>query len=253
MAIVRIAVGSRVFAPSWGMTVLAAAGCALFVALGLWQWKKGVRREAEWAAFARGADPAVVLDSRDVMQFPRFQHVRVTGSFEGAHQFLLNNEIHNGEDGYRVLTPFTLTDGRTLLVDRGWVPFTGYQSRLPDVRLDMPAKATLTGRLDDLPAGGLSFGKRAPSAGAGWPKVTTFPSMRQLERALGRRLEPRILLLDPAMPDGYVRQWTPPGMAPLRNMAYGIQWWMFAATAFIIWVVLSARRPRSPGSLRQPR
>ena len=242
MAIVRIAVGKRLFAPSWGMTTLALAGCALFAYLGLWQWHKGVRREGEWTNFARGADPAVALGSRDVMRFPRYQHVTVSGRFDGAHQFLLNNEIHDGDDGYQVLTPFELGDGRTLLVDRGWVPFTGSQDRPPDVRLDVVAERTLTGRLDNLPAGGLSFGKMPPEAGSRWPKITTFPDMRQLEAALGHKLERRILLLDPKMPFGYVRDWTPPGMAPIRNLAYAIQWWMFAATAVVIWVVLSARR-----------
>lgn len=242
MTIVRIAVGKRVFAPSWGWTALAAAGCVLFVYLGSWQWHKGIRREGEWVEFARGADPAVPLGSRDVMQFPRFQHVTVTGRFDDAHQFLLNNEIHDGNDGYQVLIPFELTDGRTLLVDRGWVPFTGRQDRPPDVRLDVPGEHTLTGRLDNLPAGGLSFGKMPPKAGSRWPKVTTFPDMPQLEAVLGHRLEPRILLLDPKMPFGYVREWTPPGMAPVRNLAYAIQWWAFAATVVVIWIVLSARR-----------
>ena len=224
------------------MTALAAVGCALFVYLGLWQWHKGIRREAEWTEFARGADPAVALGSRDVMRFPRFQHVSVTGRFDAAHQFLLNNEMHDSNDGYQVLTPFELADGRTLLVDRGWVPFSGYQDRPPDVRLAAPGERTLTGRLDNLPAGGLSFGKMPPKAGGHWPKITTFPDMRQLEAVLGRKLERRILLLDPKMPLGYVRDWTPPGMAPVRNLAYAIQWWMFAATAFVIWAVLSARR-----------
>jgi surfeit locus 1 family protein len=235
------------------MTSLAAAGCALFVFLGSWQWQKGVRREAEWSEFARGADPAVVLGSRGVLQFPRFQHVAVTGRFDPAHQFLLNNEIHDGEDGYRVLTPFRLGDGRTLLVDRGWVPFSGYQNRPPDVRLDAPGVLTLTGRLDNLPAGGLSFGRMPPTAADRWPKITTFPHIDELETVLGRTLEPRILLLDPKMPYGYVREWTPPGMAPVRNLAYAIQWWMFAATALVIWAVLSTARPRQAPRLPNTR
>ena len=56
MVIVRIPIGGRVFAPSWLMTALTAALCVGFVALGRWQWDRGVRRQAQWDAFARGAD-----------------------------------------------------------------------------------------------------------------------------------------------------------------------------------------------------
>lgn len=249
MAIVRIPVGKRVFAPPWGLTALAAVICAVFVHLGFWQWHKGILREAEWAAFARGADPPVALGSQDVMRFPRYHHVSVTGRFDDAHQFLLDNEIIDGEDGYQVLTPLVLTDGRVLLVDRGWVPFTGSEERLPDVRLTASGTISLTGRLDNLPAGGLSFGKRGPPPGDHWPKVTTFPDMQQLSAAFGRPLERRILLLDAGEPFGYVRRWKPPGIEPVQNLAYALQWWGFAATLFIIWLVLSARRPKPQTSL----
>lgn len=241
------------------MTALTAALCILFVYLGRWQWDKGIRRQAEWADFARGADAAIVLGSHDVTRLTRFQHVEVSGRFDPARQFLLDNITHDERAGYEVLTPFELDDGRILLVDRGWVPFSGYRSELPDVRLDAAAAGpvALTGRIDELPAPGLSLGRMPPPAGNHWPKVTTYPDMGQLAAALGlrldhggsgSRLEPRIVLLDPTAKFGYVRDWQPPGIPPLRNLAYGIQWWCFAATLFIIWAVLSAPRPRQPAS-----
>ncbi|MGH8261371.1 MAG: SURF1 family protein, partial [Steroidobacteraceae bacterium] len=231
--------------------------CALFVHLGQWQWHKAQRRQAEWTAFARGADRAVDLGARVTSDVPRFQRVRVTGRFDPDHQFLLDNRIVNDEAGYEVLTPLTLGDGRVLLIDRGWVPFTGSRSRLPDVHLAANRAVTLTGRVDTLPAGGLSFGKAPPSPGAHWPKVTSYPDMAQLAVALGAsvaggRLEPRIVLLDPHEPYGYVREWRPPGMSPAKNMSYAAQWWLFAVTLAIIWLVLSAPKPRVPRTEPSP-
>lgn len=246
MPIVRIPIGRRVFAPSWTMTALTAALCVLFVYLGNWQWNKGIRRQAEWADFARGADPAIALGSRDVAGLTRFQHVEVTGRFDPAHQFLLDNITHDDRDGYDVLTPLVLGDGRVLLVDRGWVPFSGYRSQLPDVSIAATALVTLTGRVDVLPSPGLALGRMPPPAGNHWPKITSFPDMGQLASALGMRLEPRILLLDPTAAFGYLRDWQPPGISPVRNLAYGIQWWAFAATLIVIWAVLSAPRPPKP-------
>lgn len=244
MPIVRIPLGRRVFAPLWGMTLLAAAICALFVYLGLWQWNKGVRREAEWAAFARGADAPVALGSRRLSDLTRFKHIEFAGHFEGAHQFLLDNTIHEGYDGYYVVTPFKVADGRVLLVNRGWVPFTGSRSRLPDVSLAVASQVTLTGRVGRLPAHGLAFGEAPPHAGSRWPKVTSFPTIPELAAALGEKVETGVVLLDPKAPYGYVRDWSPPGMKPIKNLFYGIQWWSFAAALFIIWAVLSAPKQR---------
>jgi surfeit locus 1 family protein len=248
--IVRLTVGRRVFAPSWAMTALTVALCVAFVRLGEWQWRKAELRQAEWSAFARGADRAVELGSRGTAGVPRFQRVAAAGRFDPEHQFLLDNRIENGEAGYEVLTPLELTDGHVLLIDRGWVPFTGYRGRLPDIRLTAAGPVRLTGRIDLLPVGGLSFGRMAPRGGPQWPKVTSYPQMAQLADVLaaarpGVRLEPRILLLDPTAPHGYVRDWQPPGMSPARHMSYAAQWWLFAATLIVIWAVLSAQKPRA--------
>jgi cytochrome oxidase assembly protein ShyY1 len=66
--------------------------------------------------------------------------------------------------------------------------------------------------------------------------------MAQLAAALGTALSPRILLLDPQAPFGYVREWKPPGIPPLRHYAYAIQWWSFAVLALLVWGVTSLRR-----------
>ncbi len=222
------------------MTALTVALCVLFVYLGRWQWEKGLWRQAEWDAFARGADRALVLGARDPAELARFQHVEVTGSFDARHQFLLDNRTHGEQAGYEVLTPLALAGGRELLVDRGWVPFTGYRDRLPDVGLSARGEVTLTGRVDELPAPGLAFGRMPPPPGSHWPKVTSYPDMKQLATALDHPLPARILLLDPKAPFGYVRDWQPPGMSPLRNLSYAVQWWGFALTLIVIWAMLSA-------------
>jgi surfeit locus 1 family protein len=51
------------------------------------------------------------------------------------------------------------------------------------------------------------------------------------------------VLLDPQAPDGYVRDWHPPGMSPARHWSYAIQWWSFAALALVLWGVLSVAKP----------
>jgi surfeit locus 1 family protein len=234
--------GGRVFAPSAGFTVVMLVLCALFLPLGAWQWHKGMERQQEWTRFARGADQVIVLGSRAVSDVPLYQRVRVTGRLDAARQFLLDNRTYRERAGYEVLTPLTRAGAAVLLIDRGWVPFSGSRARLPDIAFEAAAPVTLGGRVAELPSPGLASGRAAPEARAPWPKVTSYPSASELSAALGAPLAARILLLDPQAPFGYVRNWQPSGLAPLRHLAYAIQWWSFAALALIVWALMSTRR-----------
>jgi len=240
--------GRRVFAPSAGFTVATLLLCALFVRLGAWQWHKGIQRQQEWTRFARGADQVIALDERPVTELPLYQRVRVTGRLDGARQFLLDNRTYRGRAGYEVLTPLTRAGAALLLIDRGWVPFTGTRARLPDISFEAAAPVSLSGRIAQLPSPGLASGRSAPDARAAWPKVTSYPSVAELSAALGAPLAARIVLLDPQAPFGYLRDWQPPGMAPLRHLSYAIQWWSFAALALIVWAIMSTRRNHAAAS-----
>jgi surfeit locus 1 family protein len=198
-------------------------------------------RQAEWSRFARGADKAVALGSAAVDEVPRFQRVSLAGRFDVEHQFLLDNRTHDGRAGYEALTPLERPNGQTVLIDRGWVPFNGHRDNLPNVGFEPREWVVVTGRTDNLPSAGLQAGRAAPATNGSWPKVTSYPTMSELSAALARPLEQRIVLLDPQEPEGYVRDWRPPGMQPLRHWSYAIQWWCFAGVTVIFWVVISRR------------
>ncbi len=234
--------GRRVFASSWGLTVLAALLCGVFVFLGRWQWVRGNVRQQAWDLFSRGTGEVIPLGSRPLSEIHLFQRVSVVGRFDEAHQFLLDNRSYAGRPGYEVLTPLVRAGGDVALIDRGWVPFSGLRERLPGVAIKSHDQITVTGRVADLPSAGLASGRAAPSNQAPWPKVTSFPTMGQLRQAFGGPLDARILLLDARDPDGYVRQWHPPGLEPTRHWSYAIQWWIFAAVVLFLWVRLSLRR-----------
>ena len=98
---------------------------------------------------------------------------------------------------------------------------------------------TVIGRIDDLPRPGIWL--KGPTA-TGWPRLVQYPDMTELSAALGRDLAPRQVLLDPGVPDGYVRDWAVPGTTPDRHLGYAVQWFAFAALAAAIWIVLSLRK-----------
>jgi surfeit locus 1 family protein len=71
--------------------------------------------------------------------------------------------------------------------------------------------------------------------------VTSYPHATELG-ACWRPVEPRILLLDAGEPNGYVREWQPPGLTAERHSAYGVQWYAFAVLAIALWLILGMRR-----------
>lgn len=239
----RIPIGARVFAPSWFFTILTVVLCVLFFYLGRWQWHRGELRQAEWDRFASGAERVVALGTAGVDSVGRFQRVSVVGRLDPDHQFLLDNRSYQGRAGFEVLTPLQRPNGRVVLVDRGWVPFSGLRQQLPDVALQPAGVITVVGRVDNLPVAGLASG-RAPPGSTPWPKVASFPTLSQLSSALGVALEPSIILLDPREANGYVRDWHPPGMEPIRHWSYAVQWWSFGVLLLVLWVIMSLRRGR---------
>ena len=238
---IRFSVRGREFAPSWPMTLLVLLLLIAFVSLGRWQWGRGEAKQSAWAEFER-ATTAAPLPGGNIDSIERFTRVALDGRFDSKHQFLLDNRSHAGRPGYEVLTAFVLTNGRQLLVNRGWVPFTGYRDRLPDISFAGDESLRITGRVDELPAAGLASGRASPSTDAAWPKLTSFPTHEELEAALGTPIAHRVLLLDPEMPQGYTREWSPPGLPPDRHFSYAIQWWGFACVLLVLYFGLNFRK-----------
>lgn len=232
------------FTPRWYSVLVTAVALPLFVSLGSWQWNRGQARQAQWDEFARGDAPAVEASAASLAQLPRYARVRVSGEADGQRQFLLENISHRGAPGYYVLTVLRLAEGSRLLVNRGWVPFTGYREQLPDLRLPEGEQAswTVTGRIGALPVAGLASGQVGPPLTGAWPRVASFPTLAQLEAAYGAPLLPLVLMLDDGPTPGYLRDWTPSGLPPERHVGYAVQWWALAVLLAGLFIGVNLKR-----------
>jgi len=241
----RVPIGNRVFVPqAWAMLLTAVAVTA-FVSLGWWQVGRAREKQALVETFARGTQTSVeLLTDVAIDDLPRYQHLRAEGRYEPAYQVLLDNmPSQSGRPGYRILTPFRRPgNDRLLLVDRGWVPLGASREALPAIGVTAEHRA-VSGRLDQLPVPGVRVGAATAPGDERWPRVMNFPRQADLEQALGGPVESRILLLDPAAPDGYERIWRPSvGFGPERHLGYAIQWFALALVAVIIFIALSLQR-----------
>jgi surfeit locus 1 family protein len=237
----------RRFAPPIWAVLLTAAALGAFVSLGTWQLGRAREKQALLDEFSAGGRETLDATGRDFADFRRFQSVRLRGRYDPSHQMLLDNmPSSQGQPGYRVLTPFARADGRGwAMVDRGWVPLGPSRKQLPDLTVGTDERE-VSGVLDRLPEPGLRLGPAAAPGAAGWPRVLLFPTVSDLEQALGFQVGPRIVLLDADAADGYERHWRPSlGFGPGRHLGYAIQWFAFGATTLVMFVALNLRPRRS--------
>ncbi|MEM7523891.1 MAG: SURF1 family protein [Pseudomonadota bacterium] len=155
----------------FGIAVIGVLGVAALVALCVWQvqrltWKEGVIAVLE----QRLAGEPVALPVAFEPETQEFSRVRISGVFSGepgAHGYpdaplLMSLRPHG--PGYRVIQPFDLTDGRRVMVDRGYAPVAEKNENGAAARL-IPAPVEtveLTGALrwPDEGGDGASFGAR---------------------------------------------------------------------------------------------
>jgi len=117
---------TRRFRPTFWATFWAAIGVALLLGLSVWQlqrleWKEALLAERH----ERPAMPALRQDELSAIADPaafEFRLVHVTGTFDHAHEMPLLARSMNGNVGVQIVTPFTLENGTTILINRGWVP-----------------------------------------------------------------------------------------------------------------------------------
>src|SRR5438045_9513190 len=113
------------FRPLWKFTALMLPLCLACIALGVWQlerlqWKLALIAQVERNLKAPpiSADKALALGT----QGAQYRHVALIGRFDHSKEAYAFATGEGGAPVYHVITPFTLNDGRVLLVDRGSVP-----------------------------------------------------------------------------------------------------------------------------------
>lgn len=224
------------FAPRLVATLVTVAAVAAFAALGMWQLGRAEEKRALIEDFSRSG-PALALPPAGAA-LTRYQRMVAQGGYESARQFLLDNRSHRGAAGVEVLTPLLLSDGTAILVNRGWLPFGENRARLPEVSVAGGPRRVM-GRYAELPRAPIEL---AAPPSANWPRLVNYPTHEELAAMLGRELRPGMILLEPAEPDGYAREWSVGGTTPDRHLGYAVQWFALAATAAAIWVALSLKR-----------
>ncbi|MFC5636629.1 SURF1 family protein [Streptomyces bullii] len=233
------------------LTLIALLLIPTMIRLGIWQMHRYEERTARnrLVTEALAAEPVPVerltSPGHAITSDERYRTVTAKGRFDPDDEVVVRRRTNSDDEvGYHVLTPFVLTDGKVLLVNRGWIPGDRTsQTTYPKVPAPPRGEITVTGRLmpDETTAtSGIKDLKDLPDR-----QIMLINSAQE-----ARRLDAPVL-------GGYIAQTAPepkggtpellgdPGKEDAAlNYAYAVQWWLFAAAVPVGWVILARREAR---------
>ncbi|MEU4211940.1 SURF1 family protein [Streptomyces sp. NPDC026206] len=233
----------------WVITTLVGlALIPVMIKLGFWQLHRHEHRVARNDQIARSlsAAPVPVTELTSpghvVTRDDIWRTVTASGTYDRQGEVVARMRTDSdGNQGYFVLTPLVMTDGRAVLVNRGWVPADGDLTRFPEVPPAPAGSVTVTGRLkaDETTASGIKNTAGLP------PRQVMLINSEQRAAALHRPLLGGYLeLTAPAGKDQPKTVSAPDHSSIGPHMAYAVQWWLFAAFVPVGWFILVRRERR---------
>ncbi|MGV0347181.1 SURF1 family cytochrome oxidase biogenesis protein [Corynebacterium coyleae] len=235
--------------PGWIIAAIVVGIFSYFAFTFLAPWQLGKneqlveRNEHISAAFDRDPEPLVDrLPGTTLAPADEWSRVVATGHYTG-NDVLLRLRSVDRTPAFQVLTPFTLDDGRTILVNRGWVPAEG-STGVPDIDAAPTGDVTITGML----RAGEAVHPTAPIHDQGYDMVHSINPAQVGELAgvdAGAvMVEPYLQLLSDQ--PGTLTAIPLPQLETGNHLSYGLQWILFgvAAPGALLYFLFSESRER---------
>jgi surfeit locus 1 family protein len=228
------------FRPSISFTLLLLLLTLLFVALGTWQTRRAAEKQVmeQQHRLAGNESLETAIAGND-----RFSRIEVFGHYDPSRHVLLDNQIWQGRAGVYVFTPFHTVAGRTILVNRGWLPLPPDRKTLPEIPTPQN-EIVLRGMLNKLPVPGRILGSADELDKGKWPQLVTYLNLADISGSLGLPLENWIVQLSESEQGGFEgREWKAVFLSSDRHRAYAFQWFALAAASIMMWVYIGFRKP----------
>jgi cytochrome oxidase assembly protein ShyY1 len=209
--------------PIWLLGHLIALLAVLgFVRAGLWQLDRLDEKKARNEVIAARADGEPVPIESVAPEASPYRRVLATGTFDAEHDLLLPQRSFEGNVGQHAVTPLVLSDGRAVLVNRGWVPLT-------ETAPPPSGVVTIEGLL--LPSQQSRVGTNVNRLSDEMGGIDLLPLW--------------LSQTEPVLDDGYPVRLPEPARDEGPHLSYAIQWFLFAAVVLIGYPLLLSRRMRA--------
>ncbi len=207
------------FNPGRNISIFFMFFSLLFFLLGLWQIERGQNKQEVLDLFAEGikAEPSTLSS-----QSQKWQRVNARGTLDGTRQIYIDNVVHKGRVGFKVLTPLKIDgEDRPILVDRGWIEKNANISVLPDISLSQK-KIEVSGLLVKPELG---FVLSDNLITASWPKISQTQSLDYITKEYKEEIYPFILVAEPTYDDALTyMDVIPTNMPAVKHYGYALQW-----------------------------
>tara|TARA_B100000579_G_scaffold23247_1_gene16411 strand:+ start:67 stop:762 length:696 start_codon:yes stop_codon:yes gene_type:complete len=201
----------------------------LFISLGFWQIERAESKALKMKAFNEmQKSPPIILKDLSAA----WSRVFIEGFYDSSRQVLIDNQINDGQVGYKIYTPFYFDD-KAIFVDRGWIPRGKTRSELPDIvfqsdrlrivgSLLKPEKEVLAG--DDI------FTKN-------WPIVSQTKLPNIIETKFNKDFSDSVIVLEPG--SNFLKEYIPLQpfvISPTKHYGYALQWFTMSIVLFSMFI-----------------
>jgi cytochrome oxidase assembly protein ShyY1 len=225
-----------------GLLVVFLVLAGACVRLGFWQLHRFQDHRAANAQVTHNVAAAPVPVQRlvtvggTVDPDTQWRRVTASGEYDVSRQLLVRQRPLDGANGYLVLTPLVTRSGTALVVNRGWVPAGASATAAPTVPPPPSGQVSVTARLrasetaplhrPGLPAGQvMSIAVPAIAAELPYPVYGGYAELVEQKPAPAQSLAQ--LPIDQR--------------STALNLAYAVQWWLFAVIIVVGWFFLGRR------------
>ncbi|MBA2651484.1 MAG: SURF1 family protein [Tatlockia sp.] len=230
---------NRSFTPNWRMTLLSLLALGFFSGLGFWQLDRAQEKKQMLSAQSSLANkPPLAWQSNSLLP-KQYQRIQLSGHYL-KQTLLLDNQHHNHQFGYHVLTPLLLDSGKVLLVDRGWVASNPRRQVLPEITRPKDS-ASLLGTAYYPSDKTWVLGQILEKKNTNLAIVERVDS-KLIGQFLHKSVYPFIMRLDKDDSQGYVREWPVVAMPPERHYGYAFQWFAIASVILILFIALNLKK-----------
>jgi surfeit locus 1 family protein len=229
----------RRFHFEWRTALLAALLLPTMISLGFWQLRRADENRSliSVAEKKREQMPVPYIQLPNITDESQLQQVSLQGGQWLDNFFLLENQTHEGHNGYHVIGVMRLQDGQHLLINRGWVLAPALRSELPFI----PPYKVAAVEIGEVYVPPQLLLDKPVFAETGWPRRIGKLNIPGLERELGFNVRPVLVRLREGSPSALIAQWPVVNIDPDKNIAYAVQWFGMALALVVFYLALAFR------------